>query len=185
MDDEILEFIGLTLSFRIERGVLLLVQKEQQPLDEEWNRYITAGIMHRDSFQSLIVFAETSPLTSAQRKRLVEELGPAIPHVQTAVLTRSMIVHAICTTLSWFDPKVKSFKYEDLSAAYDHADVGPSRRYDLSEHAAKYRMRLACFEDPIELSPTSLLESLDVPFDRLWDRYAVAPTSTFTGDADG
>ena len=109
-------------------SILLMVENDHTPSDEEWNEFLALLVTHRaelPTFRLLVVTTGGGPNT-AQRKRLEQTLGGI--RMRVAVISDSMKVRFIASTIMLFHRDHRAFSTSELSEAYEYLGLSPTDR---------------------------------------------------------
>lgn len=120
--------------------VIILVQGEHPPSDEEWKLYITALKARKDLSKSkAIAVTDGGALTPTQRREvngIVGGRGLAV------VLSTSTVVRAMVTALSWFNPLIKAFAPHEKEEAFKHLKLTPDEGAQVARTIDRLRLEL-------------------------------------------
>jgi hypothetical protein len=121
---------GSTMLFRVIQGILVVVNADVSPSDEDYDAYVEfiAKEMPKTVSRCLVVSAGGAP-NARQRERsnqMLRERG--LSQAKVAVVTNSLMVRGVVTALSWFNPQMKAFSELDLQGALKYLDSIPAQR---------------------------------------------------------
>jgi hypothetical protein len=106
--------------------LLLCVHNDKPPNDKEWDAYMSAfRTLDIDKARQLVYTGGGGP-NSKQRDGINGLVRGRKFHV--AVVTPSRMVFGICTALSWFNPEVKAFSPDQMSAAFKHIGISEAQQ---------------------------------------------------------
>jgi hypothetical protein len=115
------------LLVQVVGNVLITVNAEASPTDEEWEQKLE---LYREvpdlKRMRILVFTLGGAPNSKQRARLNHVI--ADHHIPQAVLTNSTLARAAGTAISWFQPTFKMFAPDQLEPALDHLKLPQDER---------------------------------------------------------
>ena len=106
-----------TIAFEVVDRMMLLVHSLQKPSEEDWDKYLSYVIEHKEDIDHILVMAKGPGPDPLQRERLVESYLKTFQG-STAIVTTSKMLRGIVTLLGWFNRRVKPFKTIEQAFAY-------------------------------------------------------------------
>ncbi|WP_437965376.1 hypothetical protein WMF04_37940 [Sorangium sp. So ce260] len=129
-----------TMMFDTTEQVLIAVHGREPPSDEEWDSYMqAAGALPPTCTKTLVVTAGGGP-NAKQRASINDFVSKNT--LTVAICTDALLVRQIGTALSWFNPRVKAFRGNDLSAALRYLDVTGPEAALVHQKVAKMRLEI-------------------------------------------
>lgn len=108
-----------TMMWRRLGRFVVTVHTGDEPTDEEWAKYVGGADAYRPlEDQRILVVSDGGAPNGTQRNQLVGLLNNA--KVPTAILTKSWIMRASGTAVSWFNPSLKIFGPSAIRPAIDY-----------------------------------------------------------------
>jgi hypothetical protein len=127
-----------TMRFREWSGVLLCVHGSTDLQPEEWAAYVDYCLQLPASCNKALIVTDGGGPNAAQRRALQDRYLSKQKEYRVAVMTDSSVVRGIVTALSWFNPDIRAFPYDDgrsLPAAMSYLglnlDMGSRLRLEL------------------------------------------------------
>ncbi|WP_438015176.1 hypothetical protein WMF18_30415 [Sorangium sp. So ce315] len=129
-----------TMLFDTTEHVLIAVHGREPPSDEDWDSYMqTVVSLPATCSKTLVVTAGGGP--NAKQRASVNEF--VSKHTLTvAICTDTLLVRQISTALSWFNPRVRSFRGNDIAAALRYLEVSGPEAALVHHKVAKMRLEL-------------------------------------------
>lgn len=108
------------MAFEVVSNLFVVVHTANPPSDEEWDRYVAAGVASSKD-KRFLVFTDGGAPTSAQRKRLYDALKGK--SAITAVISGNAFVRTTVFALSVLNPQVKVFPPDAINDAYRYLHI--------------------------------------------------------------
>ena len=120
---------------------MVFVHSEQAPSNAEWSALMDA-FRNATNLRRIrvLVFTYGGAPNARQRAELNEVLRDVRPPV--AIVTPSTLARAVCTALSWFQPRLRGFSPEEIESAFDYLDANEDDRRVLSKMLREMRLEL-------------------------------------------
>jgi len=125
-----------TMAWRNEGRIFIVVHTERSPSNLEWARNLNEFRAQTPADVRVIVYSRGGGPDGRQRAALNELLK--VRQVPAAILTRSPLVRAVGTAISWFNRSMKMFAYD----AHDEAFAFLGFTGDERERAIALRQEL-------------------------------------------
>ncbi|WP_437671653.1 hypothetical protein [Sorangium sp. So ce131] len=129
-----------SMLFDTTEHVLIAVHGREPPNDEDWEAYMqTVFALPASCSKTLVVTAGGGP--NAKQRASINEF--VSKHTLTvAICTDALLVRQISTALSWFNPRVRSFRGNDIAAALRYLDVGGPEAALVHHKVARMRLEI-------------------------------------------
>lgn len=109
------------LLWRFQGRLALAVHSEVDPSNLEWAGYVRDTLSQPDvSTLRILVITYGGGPTGAQRRELTSVLKRPAP---TALLSNRFIARGLVNALSWFNPKIRAFRLNEDSSAYEFLEL--------------------------------------------------------------
>jgi hypothetical protein len=120
----------MNVAVRRVGSVVLLVQNENAPTDQEWDEFLqilTAGPGDAAKKMKILVQTPGGSPTPAQRKRLAAAFGGESPF-KVAVISDSTKVRFVHVTITLFYDYLALFSTKEIEKAFDHLQLTGAER---------------------------------------------------------
>jgi hypothetical protein len=114
--------VAETMHWRVVPDVLMVcVNTQVAPSDEEWDAYIAEILKHLGRIKGVLVYSETAGPSAPQRTRATAAFGKQSITFPTAIMSGSRIVRGIVTALSWAaGDNIKAFATTDFKGTMEY-----------------------------------------------------------------
>jgi hypothetical protein len=113
--------------WRVEGRLNVVVHGPKSPTNLEWTRYLADLRVLKGTDFRAIVFSHGGSPDGAQRRQLTAAFDNELKH-PVALLTDSILVRGIVGALRWFNPRLRAFDVNDLTAGCSHLDLSADER---------------------------------------------------------
>ncbi|XXX74204.1 hypothetical protein WMF30_41830 [Sorangium sp. So ce134] len=129
-----------TMLFDTTEHVLIAVHGREPPNDEDWELYMqTVLALPPTCSKTLVVTAGGGP--NAKQRASINDF--VSNHTLTvAICTDALLVRQITIALSWFNPRVRSFRGNDIAAALRYLEVGGPEAAMVHHKVARMRLEI-------------------------------------------
>ncbi|WP_437753246.1 hypothetical protein WME89_39060 [Sorangium sp. So ce321] len=129
-----------TMLFDTTEHVLIAVHGREPPSDEDWELYMQAVLaLPATCTRTLVVTAGGGP--NAKQRASINDF--VSKHTLTvAICTDALLVRQIGIALSWFNPRVRSFRGNDIAAALRYLEVNGPEAALVHHKVAKMRLEI-------------------------------------------
>lgn len=108
----------------IPEMIIVAVNTDVPPSDEDWDAYIKDAAPHLKNVKGVLVYSESVGPTAPQRARSSAAFKQANPDVRAAIMTGSRVVRGIVTAMSWaLGENVKAFSTADFEGAVKYLEL--------------------------------------------------------------
>jgi hypothetical protein len=149
--------VSPTMHWRIiPEVVAVVVHTDVDPVDEDWNAYIT-DVSHNVGIKGVLVYTPKSGPSASQRARANAVFEAMQADIPTAVMTGSHMVRGIVTALTWaLGSNIKAFTSNDFQGAVDYLELQPddqlTAKVVLKQLAHTAGIRIEAFVDELSRS---------------------------------
>ncbi|MGK4002653.1 hypothetical protein WMF31_08520 [Sorangium sp. So ce1036] len=129
-----------TMLFDTTEHLLIAVHGREPPSDDEWEAYMrTVFDRPATCSKTLVVTAGGGP--NAKQRAAINEFVSKNT-LTVAICTDALLVRQIGIALSWFNPRVRSFRGNDIAAALRYLDVTGPEAALVHHKVAKMRLEM-------------------------------------------
>jgi hypothetical protein len=123
-----------TVAYKLLPDLLISVHGKAPVSDEQFPEIlrIFRGLDY-ENIRMLVVTEGGGP-TPRQRSVMTKALGGR--QMRNAVVSDDMLIRGIVTALSWFNPKIRSFRSDDLEGAMRYLGLPPARFDEVRDEVA-------------------------------------------------
>lgn len=117
-----------TIAFTKVQGCVVYVESRRQPLDAEWEGYMTLlrDVVATEERARVLVQTEGGWPTARQRRQIYETVGAFTATTRCAVVTASAVTRTAVNALNWLVPIYRVFPPEDLDSALAFLGISDS-----------------------------------------------------------
>jgi hypothetical protein len=129
-----------TVAYKLVRNLLISVHGSD-PVSAQQFPEVLATFRKLDyRTVKMLVVTEGGGPTPQQRKEMTTAM--AGEQMLTAVVSDAVMIRGIVTALSWFNPKIRSFRTSDIDGALRYLEVSSARFEDIRGEVAELQSQL-------------------------------------------